>query len=213
MGNTAILVGVLAAVFAGTCWYAGERGMDSPARTAKIATILALVVLAVVLGAPGRPGGIALLVGLILSAVGDVALTRDDERSFSVGLAAFLLAHLAYVVAFVPLWFHPLGAVVVALLVAPLALLSFPRARRGAVLARGPQIGWSMTAYLVALVAMALAAGATGRVLLAVGAVLFALSDTVLALDRFDAPRARAHLAIMAGYHVAQAAIVTGVLL
>ena len=39
-------------------------------------------------------------VGIVLSAVGDVALLWDSNRAFIVGLAAFLLAHVAYVIAF-----------------------------------------------------------------------------------------------------------------
>ena len=69
-----------------------------------------------------------------------------------------------------------------------------------------------MTAYVLVLLAMALAAGATGRPLLILGGLLFALSDTVLALDRFDAPRARSHVVVLSLYHAAQAAIVLGVL-
>jgi len=36
----------------------------------------------------------------VLSAVGDVALLWDSNRAFMVGLGAFLLAHIAYVIAF-----------------------------------------------------------------------------------------------------------------
>jgi uncharacterized membrane protein YhhN len=96
---------------------------------------------------------------------------------------------------------------------APFAALSFPRARRGAVRGEGPRLGHAMTAYVVVLLGMALAAGATGRPLLLLGGVLFAISDLVLALDRFDAPRARSHVVVMSTYHLAQAAIVLGVLL
>lgn len=213
MGSTAILVGLVVVVLAATCWYAGDKGASYLAHPARIATLLALLVLAFLLGARDSASGVVLLVGLMLSLVGDAALTRADPSSFALGMGAFLVAHLAYLVAFVPLWFHLAGLVVVALVLAPLAALSFPRAHRGAVHAAGDRLGHAMTAYLVVLLAMALAAGATGRVLLIIGAVLFAVSDTVLALDRFDAPRARAPLAVMVSYHLAQAAIVLGVLL
>lgn len=213
MGSTAILVGLLAAVLAATCWYAGDQGASSVARPAKIGVILTLIVWALILGARDSAGGVPLLLGLVLSMLGDIALTRDDVSSFALGLLAFLVAHLAYIWAFAPQWFHVWGVLVVALALAPFAALSFPRARRGAVRDEGARLGHAMTVYLLVLLAMALAAGATGRILLVLGGILFALSDLVLALDRFDAPRARSHVVVMSTYHVAQAAIVLGVLL
>ena len=43
------------------------------------------------------------------SLVGDIALTKDDLSSFAIGLLAFLAAHVAYVVAFLPLGFSAVG--------------------------------------------------------------------------------------------------------
>lgn len=213
MGSTAILVGLLVAVLAATCWYAGDKGASYVATPTKIGAMLALIALAVLLGARDSAAGTALLVGLALSLLGDASLTREDLGSFAIGLLAFLLAHLAYIVAFASRWFHPVGLLVVGVLLAPLALRSLPRARRGAIAQIGPRLGHMITGYAAVLVAMALAAGATGSVLLALGGILFAVSDTVLALNRFDAPRHRAHLVVMPTYHLAQAAIVLGVLL
>jgi uncharacterized membrane protein YhhN len=129
MGSTAILVGLLVAVLAATCWYAGDKGASYVARPTKIGAILALIVLALLLGARDSAGGIPLLVGLVLSMLGDIALTRDDTTSFAVGLLAFLAGHLAYIWAFAPQWFHLWGVLVVALVLAPFAALSFPRAQ------------------------------------------------------------------------------------
>lgn len=213
MGSTAILVGLLATVLAATCWYAGDKDATRVARPAKIGVILALTALALMLGARDSGSGIALLVGLLLSLVGDAVLTRSDLTSFVIGLLTFLAAHIAYLVAFLPLGFHPVGLVMVAVVLAPFVVRSFPRARRGAIRDEGPRLGHAMTVYAIVLVLMALAAGSTGRVLLAVGGILFALSDIVLALDRFDAPRARVHVVVMVTYHLAQAAFVLGVLL
>lgn len=212
MGTTAILVGLLVAVLAATCWYAGEAGAAYVAVPTKIGTMLALLALAVLLGARDSASGTALLVGLALSLVGDIALTKDDLSSFAIGLLAFLAAHVAYVVAFLPLGFSAVGLILVGVVLAPFALRSFPRARRGAIRDVGPRLGHAMTAYVLVLLAMALAAGATGRPLLILGGLLFALSDTVLALDRFDAPRVRSHVVVLSLYHAAQAAIVLGVL-
>ena len=52
----------------------------------------------------------------------------------------------------------------------------------------------------------------TGEAVIAVGATVFAVSDTVLASERFVRPWERAQLLVMVTYHVGQALIVVGVL-
>ena len=59
---------------------------------------------------------------------------------------------------------------------------------------------------------MVIYAFTTGVPLIAVGASVFAFSDTVLARDRFVHPWDRAQLLVMVTYHVGQALIVAGVL-
>lgn len=207
------LIGLLVAALAGTCWYAVDSGRSALASQAKVGTLLALIVLALLLGASGAPGGPALLVGLFFSLAGDLALLRRDATGFAVGLGAFLLAHVAYVWAFSTHWFSPAGAVVALLLVLPFAVLSGSRVQRRTVAMGGQAWGRAVVGYAIVLGAMALAAGATGNPLVLTGAVLFLLSDTVLALDRFDAPRIRAPLVVMALYHLAQVSIVLGLLI
>ncbi|MEQ9319104.1 MAG: lysoplasmalogenase, partial [Polyangiaceae bacterium] len=56
-----------------------------------------------------------IFVGLILGAIGDVALMFPSDRAFLGGLVAFLLGHVAYVVAFAIVtppggWAHPVTA-------------------------------------------------------------------------------------------------------
>ena len=75
MGSTAILVGLLVAVLAATCWYAGDKGASYVATPTKIGAMLALIALAVLLGARDSAAGTALLVGLALSLLGDASLT------------------------------------------------------------------------------------------------------------------------------------------
>ena len=60
--------------------------------------------------------------------------------------------------------------------------------------------------------AMVIYAFATGVGLIAIGATVFAVSDTVLARDRFVRPWDGAQLLVMVTYHVGQALIVAGVL-
>src|SRR5690242_18069421 len=53
-----------------------------------------------VIGVPQTTFARLVTAGVALSLVGDVALLSDTNRAFMIGLAAFLLAHIAYVIAF-----------------------------------------------------------------------------------------------------------------
>jgi uncharacterized membrane protein YhhN len=144
------------------------------------------------------------LVGLVLSLAGDVALLWPRE-GFLPGLVSFLLAHLAYLVAFTrgvrfaarPLVFVGYG-VVAALILAALwpgvpAALRLP-----------------VVAYVVCLAAMAAqaavvwASGAPRGAVLALGGALFMASDALLATNRFATPLPAASLWILATYWAAQ---------
>jgi uncharacterized membrane protein YhhN len=61
--------------------------------------------------APTGPYPTWILIGLVLGAVGDVALLGRGDHAFLVGLAAFLLGHLAYVVAIAQLAPPPAGSI------------------------------------------------------------------------------------------------------
>jgi uncharacterized membrane protein YhhN len=61
--------------------------------------------------------------------------------------------------------------------------------------------------------AMAVTGWATGRPLVGLGASLFVVSDTVLALGKFVQPRPWTSVVVMVTYHLAQALIVAGLLI
>lgn len=129
-----------------------------------------------------------ILLGLVLGAAGDVLLMpRDNEKAFLAGMNAFLLGHVAYVVAFSAL---PLGgtaaliaAVVMAMVLLAVAGWLMPHVQddfRLPVLTYFGVIG-----VMVVVACAAVAAGA--HWLIAVGAIGFALSDVSVARDRFVA--------------------------
>jgi uncharacterized membrane protein YhhN len=66
--------------------------------------------------------------------------------------------------------------------------------------------------YTVVIGAMVIVAFDTGEPLVAVGATIFAASDSILAVDRFVEPRPWAPVAVMVTYHLGQALIVAGLL-
>lgn len=123
----------------------------------------------------------AIVAALVLSAAGDIVLSRQGERAFLAGLVAFALAHVAYAVAFFglaegapPLW--PALALLALALSTEIWLTPYTRALR-----------WPVRAYVGLITLMGLAAlclpGA--RALAVAGAMAFILSDAILALQRF----------------------------
>jgi uncharacterized membrane protein YhhN len=124
-----------------------------------------------------------LMLALASSAVGDVLLAIPWlAASFTLGLAAFLLAHLCFLGALVPLArrSRPRLIAVAAMCVACVALLVW----------FWPHLGHDtvpVTVYIVALGAMVCAAllARLPTIWTAVGAVFFAASDAMIGIGRF----------------------------
>ncbi len=174
---------------------------------AKTAAIGALAALSAVEGGPWL-----LTLGLVLSALGDLALSRDGDRAFMAGLVAFLLAHLAFI---------PLLLGVAEAPGARWALLSLVALAAGAAALRAlwPALGemrGPVLVYGAALLAMALSGFAAPDRLwpLPLGAALFLASDAVLALDRFLWRGGRRFAAdfVWGSYYAAMAMIAGGFL-
>lgn len=126
-----------------------------------------------------------LMPALLLSAVGDWALAIPWwTQSFVVGLTAFLLAHLCFLGALLPLAARrpskPRIAAVVTMCAATAALLAWfwPHLNK---------LALPVTAYILVLTAMVCAAlvARLPTIWTAVGAVCFAASDSLIAIGRF----------------------------
>lgn len=148
-----------------------------------------------------------IVVGLALSALGDVFLGLPRER-FLAGLVAFLLAHLAYCRAFL-LRSDPAGTIwlLVGLAIYMGGILRAVLPGTGRL--KGPVIG-----YVGVIAAMVFLAGegwladpspASSRAFL--GAVLFMISDSILAIHRFVRPVPGRKIWVMATYYGAQVLI------
>lgn len=149
--------------------------------------------------------------GLVLSLAGDVFLMWPE--GFLPGLVSFLLAHLAYIVAFTrPVRFaaRPIPFVGYVLIAAALLSQLWPGVP--------PALRAPVIAYVVCLAAMAaqagvlwLAARGTASEALArnaaLGGLLFMTSDTLLAFNKFSAPVPLSALWILATYWAAQGLI------
>lgn len=159
-----------------------------------------------------------MVVGLIFGAIGDIALLGRSTRAFVGGLAAFLVGHLAYVIAFAQIespayWFvygGRLGMIAIA---------------GGAISLRWlwPHLGKlkvPVVLYVIAIVLMTMGAfsirnvgglPAPERDLLALGAALFFLSDLAVARERFIARDFKNKLYGLPAYFVAQLLIASAI--
>ena len=157
----------------------------------KTAAAFGFILWALMLGAlQAGAGGRWVVVGLVLSMVGDLCLLSRARHFFLGGLVAFLLAHVAYVAAF---WSIGLSAVAVGVVGIPLGVFAWRVWRWLA-----PHVGTlgpAVVAYIAVITTMVAASiGAWHhapdgvRVGLVAAAVLFFLSDLCVARDRFVAP-------------------------
>jgi uncharacterized membrane protein YhhN len=167
---------------------------------AKAAPILLLAAAAVRIAAPAWR--LALLLALLLSALGDVLLAAHAIVGglWVAGLGAFLLAQLVYAQQF---WRHrsPLRSRRwLALGYVPIAALLAWR-----IVPAAGELALPVGAYLLAITAMVTGAALADRPLaLFAGALCFAFSDGSIAVNRFIAPIPHAGLVIMLSYYVAQ---------
>ncbi len=206
------LVWLLPAVLALVEWYAVWRRDRRTQTWAKPAVLVALIVTALALGAADDTAGIWLLVALVFGLGGDVFLLGASDTRFRLGLASFLVGHLAYVACFITLGLDPKGWNYLSFLVLGGCLLATRQVAASTYLRGGLALALPVAVYTVVIGAMLIYAFSTGVGLIAVGATIFAVSDTVLARDRFVRPWDGAQLLVMVTYHLGQALIVAGVL-
>lgn len=145
-----------------------------------------------------------ILAGLLCSLAGDIAL-MFPEKWFTAGLVSFLAAHVFYILAFKPGPGHPISAgMFVPFLIFGLLMFRILAPSLG-------QMKFPVLVYIAAITAMAgLAAGrfvysgGTRPLLAFAGAVLFLISDSVLAYDRFVKKLGPAQAVILGTYFPAQ---------
>ncbi|HET6876545.1 MAG TPA: lysoplasmalogenase [Jatrophihabitans sp.] len=203
---------VLAGVVAVLDWAAVHGGWS---RTEHIAKPLALALLVAAAATadlgPVKPWVIA---ALVLGLLGDVGLllSKSDEPDppFLAGLGAFLVGHVCYVVAFLIAGVSAPGVLVGVLVVGALTGTSLPAVLRGALAADGRLLAGLVALYAVVLGAMAVLAVGTGVVATGIGGVLFVVSDTLLARERFVRAVPQSPLLVIVTYHLAQALILIG---
>jgi uncharacterized membrane protein YhhN len=159
-----------------------------------LSTLLVILVAALSFSTPdvkvGYTAGI--LVGLILSLGGDVALMFPSGKAFLAGLVLFLLAHVAYAVTFTLFNGFYAGDLITggALLVTAIVVYLYLQPSLGKM--KGPVIGYiAVISFMVNRATSAFFGTAftpTQAWLMAAGAILFWISDLMLAVNRFRRP-------------------------
>ena len=136
--------------------------------------------------------------GLIFCAVGDYTL-----QWFIVGLSFFLIGHIFYIFAFrstnhqnTPLYVKVILALFGVVMMFWIA---------GSLLQKGDTVlAIAVTAYIFVILTMGWTSFRTGSKFAVIGAILFIVSDSVLAINRFMVDVPASHILIMFTYYGAQ---------
>ncbi len=180
-----------------------------------------LLIAAIVWRADAAPPGYrrAILLGMAFSCIGDIALMLPFD-AFVPGLIAFLLAHVCYIVAFRAGFRAGRGLLFAAALLAVFAGINlaglWPLLPNDL---RIPVVVYVVVLALMATLALARAwtnnaatpSTPTSARCAAIGAVLFVISDSVLAWDRFGGGLPAATLCVLSTYYAAQYCIARSV--
>ena len=214
---------VVALICALVDWWAVANRRRQVEYIFKPATLVALLFTAWLLTRGPHDAWQALffLIGLGLSLIGDILLMLRYERLFLAGLAAFLLAHVSYILGLSPT-LPP--ALALALLI-PVASIGIAIYRPIAAKLRHRDkrsLLAPVALYSLVLSLMLFSAWATlfrtawtswRRATAILGASLFFASDVMLAWDRFVAPSPSARLRVHVTYHLGQMALTASIAL
>ena len=187
------------------------RDQQLIAAGAKLVASSAFVALAVYSGALASRYGALILAGLVLSWFGDAFLIGTSQHWFLLGLASFLLAHVAYITAFMTAGIERhwmLGAALpVAFIAAGVLYWLQPQLP--------PALVWPVRIYTVVISLMVVTAfgarGAGATPLIVVGACLFYLSDLSVAALRFAEPPFPTYVLGLPLYYAAQVCLAVSV--
>ena len=143
-----------------------------------------------------------IMTGLIFSLLGDLFLLNPD-RYFNNGLYSFLLAHILYIFAFNQNVDSYCGAIALPILIYMVIVLRYLSPRLGG-------MKYPVIIYMVVISTMVYSAWnnsmnfSSGINILLIGAILFAISDTVLAFNKFYKKFKLAEPIILSTYFIAQ---------
>lgn len=201
-------------------WFAVAKNWQRIIFASKPAVVL-LLILWLVLNGGLENQALYFVVGLSFSIAGDIFLMLPNDK-FIPGLISFLLAHIAYILGFNSILPNlTFAGLILTGLVGINAFAIFRRLSSGLesrgqdslripILIYSIVIGLMLISALLTLVSPNNVWGPLPALLVSFGAILFFLSDTLLAWNRFINPISAASLMIIVTYHLAQIAITLG---
>ena len=206
MTALAFLLLSLTAVVAVSDWLAVSLNRRAAEYVFKPLVMVLLIAVALSLDPSSTFAQVMLVIGLVLSMIGDVCLMLPQD-AFLAGLGAFLIAHIFYVIALLALGISVWSFLIGVALMFLVALVVGRKIVQGAASVDKAMAG-PVAAYIAVISVMVASAIGTGRFFAIVGALLFATSDSVLGWTRFlnDFPRSR--MIVMVTYHLGQAGLV-----
>ena len=208
MTGTAALLFALTAVVAVGNWLVVSARSKPLEYLLKPLTTIGLIAVAVVVEPRDSAAQVLFVIALVLSLAGDVLLMLPNrERLFPFGLGSFLLAHLAYIPGLLLLGASG-GGLIAGFVVAVIGGAIVGSRILPMVGRVDPRLTVPVTVYLAVILAMFVAASGTLLPFAIAGAVLFCISDAVIAFNEFGSGRPRDGVVVMVTYHLAQALLV-----
>lgn len=172
--NVALLVVTLGLAVAN--WVSRWRDDARLEQWTKPLTTIAVIGLALVSGAPQEQVTVA-VAALTLCLVGDVALLPAVDR-FVVGLGAFLVGHLVFIILFLLYGIDQVSLIGIALVAAGLLIATVGNVIVRSAAVRDPGLRKPVLAYLCVISAMAAVGWGTAMPLVIAGVTLFVISDS-----------------------------------
>jgi uncharacterized membrane protein YhhN len=213
-----LVLALIAAVFEAVAVQRQDRKLELFAKPAVM--VFLLIWLYAATGLQGNVFWFGL--GILFSLLGDVLLLSPTDRMFMLGLLAFLLTHIFYIIGFRNelLNFTPWSFILIFFIyVNGLRLL---RRILGAMRMKGfhyllaPVIVYGLVISLMLYAALSTIfdpAWTTGAAfLVSVGAFLFYISDLILAWNKFVSPMRNGRIFNIVAYHLGQIGLIAGVI-
>lgn len=201
----------LAAVMCVLDWVAVARGNSVLEYVSKPAATAAFLAVAVTLDVPHGAPWSWRVTALAFCILGDIFLMLPKD-SFIQGLGSFAVAQVLFTVSFFAGDTSLTRTLVGVIVIIPVAAFL---ARRFVTAIRSSghrELVGPVVAYMVVISAMTVGSVASGSVLAVIGAVIFMMSDSLIAETRFVKAHTWHPVGIMATYHLALAGLVLGLL-
>lgn len=175
----------------------------------KPATALAFFATALVLEPSNGTTRLWVSAALLFCLIGDVFLMLPRD-AFLLGLASFAVAQILFTAGFASLDPTPLRLLIAIVVVVPGAAILARRFLLALKTHGASSMAPAIVVYVVVIAAMVISSIAGGLAIGVAGAMLFLISDSLIAEQRFVTPRRWQPLSIIVTYHLALAGLVLG---